>query len=186
MPGGRRTSLGLGREGSAEEAVGDEQHECGEGEFEGALGDLVGDDDADQHAERREGADHGRVAQVEVAVAVLSGGADQGDDDDHQQRGRLALDLAEAEEDRQRRDEEDAPADADQAAGEAAGGGDQDRDQDVGAHPTISSIATPTSSTAKSSETARCGIRCWTAVPITTPSTAGIESSRPVPTWTLP
>jgi hypothetical protein len=30
------------------------------------------------------------------------------------------------------------------------------------------------------------GIRCWIAVPMTTPTIAGSESSRPVRTWTLP
>ena len=40
----------------------------------------------------------------------------------------------------------------------------------VAAHRTINSIATPTSSAAKSRETARWGMRCWIAVPITTPS----------------
>ena len=125
------------------------------------------------------------VAQVDVAVGALAVGPDQGDDDDHQQRGGLALDLREAEEDRQRGHEEDAAADADQAAGEPAGERDQDREELVH-QKKINSIAIATRRAAKSSEIARWGMRCWIAVPATTPITAGIESQRPVRTWTLP
>src|SRR5689334_1368977 len=73
--------------GAAEEAVGDEEDQGGEGEFEGSGGDRVGDGDAEEDAERGEDADHERVAQADVAVAVLAVGTDQGDYDDHQQGG---------------------------------------------------------------------------------------------------
>ena len=62
----------------------------------------------------------------------------------------------------------------------------QIRTADQLVHERISSIAIATSSAAKSRETARWEMRCWTAVPITTPTTAGIASSSPVTTWTLP
>ena len=88
-------------------------------------GTALAIDDSDQHAERREHADDQGVAQLQVAVGALTGGADERDDADDQQRGRLALDLAEAEEDGQRRHEQHAAADADQAARQAAG----DREQ---------------------------------------------------------
>src|SRR4029078_10304167 len=115
-----------GGAGAADQLRGHEQGERGEGELEGAFGEVVGEGDADEDAERREGADDQRLAEADVAVAVLALGADDRDDDDHQQRGRLPLDLGEADEDGQRRDEEDATADPDEAAGKAAEEADQD------------------------------------------------------------
>ena len=126
------------------------------------------------------------LRSVDVAVGVLAKGADQGDDHDHQERGRLPLHLGEADEDGQRRDEEDATADADDATGEATGHADQGCQHLVSVHLSTSSIAIAISSAAKRIETMRWEMRCWTAVPITTPRTAGIASSRPVTTWTLP
>src|SRR4051812_12151981 len=113
--------------GAADELGGHEEGERGEAELQGAFGDVVGGGDADEDAERREGADDQRLAQADVAVAALAVGADDGDDDDHQQRGRPPLDLAEADEDGQRRDEENAAADSDEAAGHPAGEADQRR-----------------------------------------------------------
>ena len=75
-------------------------------------------------------------------------------------------------------------ADPDQAPGDPAGDGEEGGQQL--AHETISSIATATSSSAKSSETARWGMRCWRAVPARMPSTAGTASQSPVPRSTLP
>ena len=107
--------------GAADQLGGHEQGQGGEGELQGAFGDVVGGGDAGEDAERREGADD-RAPRAGGRCRSRAGGrADQGDDHDHQQRGRLALDLAEADEDGQRRDEEDAAADPDQAAGQAAG-----------------------------------------------------------------
>src|SRR6478752_5917228 len=105
------------RQGALGQPIGEKQRHAGEAELQHPFGDVVGDRDPDQDSERRQAADHERVAQVDVAVGELAAGADEGDDDDHQQRGRLRLDLREAEEEAQSGNEEDAAADADQAAG---------------------------------------------------------------------
>ena len=60
------------RPGAADQLGRHEQGEGGEGELQGALGDVVGDGDADEDAERREHADHQRLADPDVAVAVLA------------------------------------------------------------------------------------------------------------------
>ena len=116
---------------------------------------------------------------------VLAPGADQRDRDDREQRGRLGAHLRLVEKDRQRRDEEDAAADAEHAA-DGAAGEPEDRCEHVVHQPTSSSIATTISSSANSSEIARSEIRCWSAVPATTPPIAGIAISAPSGTSTLP
>ena len=67
LPMGLCSAIGrsfvAGRQRPAHERVGDEQGQRREGEFERPLRDRVGDDDADQHPERREGADPERVAR---------------------------------------------------------------------------------------------------------------------------
>ena len=147
---------------------------------------LVGDPHPDQDAERREGADHERVADVDVAVGVLADRPDQGDDDDHQQRGRLALDLREAEEDGQRRHEEDPPADADQATGEAAGHGDQDRQLSRRRSWRDQLDRDRDQQRRKEQRDGPLRDALLDRGAEDDADTAGIESSRPVRTWTLP
>ena len=98
--GGLRAQCRTRVRGPANEMGGHEQGQGGERELEGALGargSAIPTPTSTPSGERTPII--GRLAQADVAVAALAGGADQGDDHDHQQRGRLAFDLAEAEED---------------------------------------------------------------------------------------
>ena len=79
---------------------GEEQDQAGEADLERALGDVVRDHRARDHAERREHPDHDAVPQPHVAVAVLAPGADERDRHDRDQRGGLGLELGLVEEDR--------------------------------------------------------------------------------------
>src|ERR671934_2083881 len=99
----------------------DDQEEHGEAELERSLRHGVRDDDPGKHAERRERADEGALAEPNVAVAPLAPGAREGDRHDREQRRRLGMELAFTEEDRERRDKQDPAPDAEEAGHSAAG-----------------------------------------------------------------
>src|SRR5206468_2669670 len=114
------------------------------------------------------------VAEPHVPVAPLPPGSDEGDDHDRQERRALGAQLAFVEEQDQAGHEQDAAADADHAADDAGGEADRDGAREVpGTHQKIKRIAETTSRTAKAPETTLVGTRCWSAVPATTPPTAG-------------
>src|SRR4051794_24495347 len=167
---------------SADHLRGDDQHEAGEGDLDGALRDEVDDRDAGDRARDRGRPEDRAVAQAHVAVAVLAPGADERHRHDREQRGRLGVDLAEAEEDRQRGHEQHAAADAQQPGEDARERADDDRRD----HRSARSAAATTRTAANSSRTVRTGTRCCSHVPATTPPTAGTPTSRPSPTWRLP
>src|SRR4051812_25145946 len=161
---------------------GDHEHQPGEHHLHDALRHDVDDRDAGNRAGDRRRAEQGAVAQVDVAVALLTPRADDRHGHDRQQRRRLGVALVEAQEDCQRGDEEDPAAHPEEAGEQARERADDDRAD----HFSARSIAATTRTAANSRRTVRTGMRCWSHVPATTPPTAGRPTSRPSPTGGLP
>src|SRR5581483_7639518 len=138
---------------------------------------------ADLDSGDRGDADPGGDPEVDVAVAALPPGADDRGREDGEQRRRLRVQLREAEHEHERRHEQDPAAHSEEPgehAGEAADGDDEDDRH--------TSSRTPTAASTNANRYVRRsrGIRCWSAVPATTPTTAGMPTSAAAPGFTSP
>src|SRR5262249_34826172 len=127
--------------------------------------------------------DDGSRAHVHVAVPDLTPRADECCRENCQERRGFGVQLCQPEDKRECRNEETPTADAEQAGEHAAEDADQGDQNDRHAR---SRTPTTASSTANPYVSSRTGRRCCSAVPASTPNTAGIPTSIAAPGFTSP
>jgi hypothetical protein len=135
----------------------------------------------------RKHTDQQAILETNVAVAALAPRAHHRHENDRHERGGLGAELREVGEDHQRGHEEDPAPYPHEAAGHP---GRKAKGEQAGPveriHQKTRTAADASSNTMKARATARSEMRCWSAVPATTPATAGIPIRIPFRRSTLP
>src|SRR4051812_16006828 len=180
----RLAILGLIPQCAPRQSDGEDDLYGGERQLQRPLGERIGQEYSADHPERRQRGNDQALANVDVAVAVLSPRADERDGDDRQQRRRLGAQLGEPEEEHEPGHEEHAAPEPGHPSEHAGRGPDRDGAGDV--HQTTSTTADATRTTARRIDTQRGDTRCCSHVPARTPPTAGSPTSSAFATSTLP
>src|SRR4051794_25275009 len=173
----------LRTQGAPRHTCSHDQHEDREQPPKRLLGESFGDLDASFDAHDRAEPDDQGGAPVEVAVPMLSPGADDNRRQDRQQRGRLRMHLRQPENEHERRHEQDAAADAEEPGQNSSGKPENDHEALA---QTSRRIPTAVRRSAKQRPRVLFDSPCCNSPPSRTPPTAGRPISAAAPGLTSP